>query len=284
MNQRDPDDLAGRDIIDEVARHMRSNSEALRYSIVVPGAYSVYLHPDDHERLEGIVPQIVDECGRALDEALERLNRPGRLDGVRDVVGLRRLDWRRRGDRWDVRVFADPNGEVPRGDLFVVSSLAVDEPGSWSGSETRRVRTSRSGERTETRESAPARSGAAGAERGLATIAYRDENGDAEYVMRKEHIVVGRGGSGHWVDLKLRASSDVSREHVRIRFEPGSGGFFIRDVSRFGTAVNGQAIPSSIEERDGERVDVGIEVPLASPAEISLAGVLVLRFRAPAGA
>lgn len=283
MNQRDRDDLAGRDIIDEVVRNMRSNREALRYSIVVPGAFQVRLHPLDFERLQGLVPRIVEECGRALDEELERLNRAGRLDHVREAVGLRRLEWRRLGDRWDVSVLADPNDEVSLGDVAVHSSLAVEVPGGWSGTETRRVRTSRRGERTETRESAAGGVITDALPRVLATLSYRDENGDGEYAMQKEHLVVGRGGTGHWVDLKLRASSDVSREHVRIRFEPGVG-FFIRDVSRFGTTVNGRSIPTSIEERDGERVDIGLEAPLPRVAEIGLAGVLVIRFHAQAGA
>jgi hypothetical protein len=64
-----------RDIILEIVRNMREGLEPLHYSTLPPSIYQVYLHPDDLERLRGIVPRIVEEARRALDAELESLNR-----------------------------------------------------------------------------------------------------------------------------------------------------------------------------------------------------------------
>jgi hypothetical protein len=93
-------------------------------------------------------------------------------------------------------------------------------------------------------------------------------------------VVIGRGGAGYWVDLKLDTVPDVSREHVRLRHDPASGRFFIKDVSRLGTTVNGEPIPPSLSRSEDGRRDADVEVPLPSRAVIGLAGRLFLDFRA----
>src|SRR5579863_2244469 len=64
-----------REVILEIVRNMREGLEPLHYSTLAPAVYHVYLHPDDLERLRGILPRILDEASRALDAELERLNR-----------------------------------------------------------------------------------------------------------------------------------------------------------------------------------------------------------------
>ena len=64
-----------RDIILEIVRNMREGLEPLHYSTLAPAIYHVYLHPDDMDRLRGILPRIVEEARRALDAEVERLNR-----------------------------------------------------------------------------------------------------------------------------------------------------------------------------------------------------------------
>ena len=69
---------------------------------------------------------------------------------------------------------------------------------------------------------------------------------------------------------------DVSREHCRIRRDAATGRFFLKDVSQFGTTLDGVRVPSSLSE---ER-DTNIEVELPSRATISLADVFTLEFEA----
>ena len=80
--------------------------------------------------------------------------------------------------------------------------------------------------------------------------------------MTTNQLVVGRGGVGYWVDVKLDTSADVSREHVRLRRDEPTGQFFLKDLSSLGTTVDGAAVPSSVEVVEGRKRDKGIEVPL----------------------
>jgi len=59
---------------------MREGLEPLHYSTLAR-IYHVYLHPDDMERLRGIVPRIVDEAPRPRcgDESLNRSGLAKRL-------------------------------------------------------------------------------------------------------------------------------------------------------------------------------------------------------------
>ncbi len=112
----------------------------------------------------------------------------------------------------------------------------------------------------------------------IAILTYQDQQGSHRFAMSKNEIVVGRGGVGYWVDVKLNTSADVSREHIRVRRDPASGQFFLKDLSTLGTTLDGQAVPSSIEVVEGHRRDKGIEVPLPPRARIGLAGIVFLEF------
>ena len=112
-----------------------------------------------------------------------------------------------------------------------------------------------------------------------ATIEYEDQTGRQTYRMAKNQIVIGRGGRDYWTDLKLNTLPDVSREHVRLRRDAQSGEFFIKDLSRLGTSVNGESIPTSVEFVDGEKRDKNVEVKLPASARIGLADVVFLDFR-----
>ena len=113
-----------------------------------------------------------------------------------------------------------------------------------------------------------------------ATIEYEDQSGRQTYRMAKNQIVIGRGGRDYWTDLKLNTLPDISREHVRLRRDTETGEFFIKDLSRLGTSVNGKAIPTSVEFADGEKRDKNLEVKLPAQARIGLAEVVFLEFKA----
>jgi predicted component of type VI protein secretion system len=97
--------------------------------------------------------------------------------------------------------------------------------------------------------------------------------------MTKDEIVAGRGGRDYWTDLKFDTLPDVSREHFRLRRDPASGKFFLKDLSRLGTTINGEKAPSSVEFVDGEKRDRNLEAPVPEQARIGLADVLFLEFR-----
>jgi pSer/pThr/pTyr-binding forkhead associated (FHA) protein len=271
--------VRGRDIIAQVIENMRSQGEELRYSTIVPAAYDVYLHAADFQRLESLGDVIAEQARRALDEELQLLNRESRIESrVRTALHKPRRPYERAGPAWEIRLISDPNEELAQGDILVDSTLVIPDTEIVSGSRTRRIVTTRRGDRVESRTAAPNAPNAPNAPP-LATLSYRDENGDAVFRMEKPQVVVGRGGPGYWVDLKLRTVPDVSRDHLRLRYDEAERRFYIKDLSTLGTSVNGAAIPSSIELRDGEKVDRNVEVPLPPEAEIALAGAVVIRFR-----
>jgi len=286
--------VRGRDVIAQVIENMRSQGEELRYSTIVPAAYDVYLHPADFQRLESLAQVIADQARRALDEELRLLNHESRIEArVRQALHRPRLPYERAGSAWEIRLISDPNDELAPGDILVDSTLLLPENEVVGGSRTRRILTTRRGDRTESRElpatlvatmSAGPAVATAPPTATLATLTYRDENGDGVFRMDKPQVVVGRGGPGYWVDLKLRTVPDVSRDHLRLRYDEAERRFYIKDLSTLGTSVNGAAIPSSIELRNGQRVDRNLEVPLPPDAEIGLAGAVFIRFRAEARA
>lgn len=283
--------VSGREVIVEILRNMRECGEQLYYSTLVPAAYEVYLHPDEFRRLEPAREAIAREARRALEEELARLNREGWLDQVRS-----RLGWSRRPrevapeSAWRIEILADTDGTLAPGDVRVVSSLGVDaSPEFDGGRRTERIFTTT--RHRPARERAPREQGAppppieppALAPRPLATLAWEDDGGPHTHSMERPSLVIGRGGAGYWVDVKLETVPDVSREHVRLRHDQATGRFYIKDVSSLGTTVNGEAIPSSIERAGDERRDANVEVALPPRARIGLAGRLFIEFRAEAG-
>jgi hypothetical protein len=273
---------------------MKEGLEPLHYSTLPPAIYHVYLHPDDMERLRAIVPRIVDEAKRALDAEVEQMNRASLSERLTE-----RLKLARRGEPkisapeggWQIRILENTDEEVAQGDLVIHSELALPAKMELSaGSMTKRIATRKLGgtqstaQTYEPKKAEPAPAGPPPAEEGVfAVIEYEDQGGRKTFRMNKNEIVVGRGGHDYWTDIKLDTLADVSREHFRLRRDAASGQFFLKDLSRLGTTINGEAVPSSIDFSDGEKRDLQVETPVPAQARIGLAGVVFLEFRSTAG-
>jgi len=278
-----PKVATGREIILEIVRAMRANVEPLLFRTLAPSRFFVYLHPDDYRRLEGILPVMVDEARRALDEDVQAWNAEMQRRG-------RGLPWRRREpdqapleappDGWTIQFEPDADEEMQPGDIAVASELSIPPPAEFAGVRTRRVtvRKGEAGSRTAefVEGSAPGTAEATGTI--YATIAYDDRTGAHTFAVTRNQVVIGRGGLGYWVDLKLETAPDVSREHVRLRRDEVTGQFFLKDLSSLGTTIDGRPVPSSIEVVEGVKRDTGIEVPLPARARIGLAETVFLAF------
>jgi hypothetical protein len=257
-----------RDIILEIVRNMSEGLEPLHYSTLPPAIFHVYLHPDDMERLRGILPRILDEARRALDAEVESLNRASLAE---------KLKIARRNDPkiavpeggWQIRILENTDEDAAPGDIEIRSELAVPAKEEFgSGSMTKRIATRRLGGVESTKQSYEAPAAAAVVPAGtFAIIEYEDKSGRKSYAVSKDQIVVGRGGRDYWTDLKLDTLPDVSREHLRLRRDAATGQFFLTDVSSLGTTIDGaKAAPQQ-------------ETPLPARARIGLAGVVYLEFR-----
>jgi pSer/pThr/pTyr-binding forkhead associated (FHA) protein len=278
MNHSDTAAVAtGRDIILEIVRSMRENLEPLHYSTLAPAIYHVYLHREDIERLRAITPRIVEEAKRALAEEVNRLNKTSLLDHLGGPRRMPKIAPPEQG--WQIELHENTDEDVKPGDIVIHSDLALPpRPDLGAGSMTRRIATTRiagvqSGPRRVDEAPSPATEV-------YATIRFEDNRGPQVYEMTKDQIVVGRGGQAYWIDLRLDTLPDVSREHLRVRRDPESGKFFLKDVSQLGTTLNGKPVPRSIQEVNGEKRDQNVEVALPPSARIGLGGVLFLDFEA----
>jgi len=270
-----------RDIVDAVVANMRQNLERLKYSTLAPSRYTVYLHPTEFDRLETIIPVLQEQTIRALDEELRRLNAAGSTARwMRRVVGERELEIRNAATDWYIAFLADPDGELKEGDLLVDSELLMPaRPDLGLGEQTRRITTVESGPRARTVEHTISRSRSPSTPRLLGRIEYDDESGHHFYDVTKDSFTIGRGGIAYPVDIRIVASPDVSREHVRIRRDPASDQFFLIDLSTLGTTLNGRHVPKGFDEVDGTKRENGSEMLLPDVAKIGLAGTVFLELR-----
>lgn len=279
--------ITAEDVIVALVESMRQSLEPLLFTTWAPGLYHVYLRQRDFERLKGIFPAIIEEAKIALDQEIDHLNESATPSGL-----LAFLPWFKKEpakqylkpkEDWNISFSIDD--DLPETEKYRVEVLLVlpPSPEYGPGNQTIRVTTNKGagGMTTKrTTESSTDQPPNPPAERALANITYEDQRGEQTYTMKKDQIAVGRGGVDYWVDLKLDTKPDVSHEHLRLRYDKRTSQFFIKDMSTFGTTVNGVAVQSSVEVAGGAKRDKDIWVPLPPKARIGLAGVLFLDFEA----
>lgn len=290
-------------LVDAIVDNMRQNLEELKYATLAPSRYTVYLSQAEYTRLEGILPRLQAEAIRALNEELERLNRPNWLQRrVGWVPGRRRPVAENAGTRWHIEFLVDTDGELASpGDIIVHSDLMLaPDPELGVGERTRRITTRfRSGDDgpgsdhigktpkgsdpgltpTEgaTQAAAPASPTHAPAAV-LARLTFTDNDGAHVFEIRRDKTTIGRGGRAFAVDVKVVTTEDVSREHARIRRDEATGQFFLVDLSSLGTTLNGRHVPRGVELRDGIKHETGAETALPARARIGLADTVFIEF------
>jgi hypothetical protein len=269
-----------RDIIDAVVENMRKNLEPLKYSTLAPSRFTVYLHPMEFVRLEGIIPILQEQTTRALSDELIKLNRRPAMWQRVGRWGSAVPEVRNAAD-WQVDFLADPDGDMNEGDLLVDSELILPaSPELGVGERTRRITTMHAGQQTSTREQTMNRQpeGVLTPTPVFARIEYEDTSGPHVLDLTKDSITIGRGGIAYPVDVRITSSPDVSREHARIRRDPSTGRFFLIDLSSLGTTLNGRHVPKGYDEVDGARRENGSETQLPDSATIGLADTVFLKF------
>jgi hypothetical protein len=273
------------EIIDLLLEEFRAEILELRYSFVVRSVFLVYLAPRDIKRLGPVLELTKTQAIRALNEALTTLNKKKlRIPGLASAQKRYEMI----GDSWIVEFHENTDDDADENPLIIQSEFAprqaIDrDKDDRIGTETVRItKRAVSGLTSTTTETIRNESMLNRTVNNLvyATLEYQDERGNQTYEMTKERIKIGRGANDTWVDLRLHTKQDISREHVQIRLDPVSGKFFIKDLSTYGTSVDGKKIPPGIDRVNGSENDLNVEAPLPPKAKISLAGVLTLQFRA----
>jgi hypothetical protein len=262
--------LKAKEIVEAIVENLREGLEDLMTEVVAPSLYQVYLHEDDYDRLKTLMAKIEKEAAKTLDLELARLERE-EVPTVKRLIGQVRKKpelahpprkYVSAAGGWQIRFQPDPNGRLAPGEIEVVSEFAPEvSPDYSAGSKTHRILTSRKlgqGTMTTRRETV-------GDDNALARISYRDEKGPHTFHMAAEEIVIGRLADGVWADLRLETFPDVSREHARIKRTP-EGVFRIKDLSKLGTWIDGNALPKNEWS------------PMPDRCRIGLAGVIDLEF------
>lgn len=270
----------GNRIASEVERELQMQLFPLRNVVLAPSEYHVYLHPDDFEHIRHVVPRIVHDVQDCLNALVKRLN--GRSNWSR-MLGAGGPPIEIPAGGWAIHINPALNGDVNRGELGIHARLSVPpQPRYGSGAGTVRVvqtivsGTDRRvvGERNE-----PAVATAAAPETGARPgvdgprLTYSDDNGAHVFAITKELTKIGRGGEDYWVDLTLVTGTKISREHCHIRRD-AAGAFYVRDVSTWGTRLNGQPLAKYVEGDPS-----AMEYALADGASIQLADAIVMEFR-----
>jgi FHA domain len=273
------------EIIDLMLEEFRAEILELRYSCVVRSVFLVYLSSRDMKRLGPVLELTKSQAIRALNEALAGLNKKRlRIPGI--ASNQKRYEMI--GDGWVVEFHENTDDDAEQNPLIIQSEFAPrqeldrdrdDRIGTETVRITKRAVSGLTSTTTETIRSASMLNRTVN-NVVYATFEYQDERGTQAYDMTKDRIKIGRGAADTWVDLRLHAKQDISREHVQIRFETETGKFFIKDLSTYETSVDGKKLKPSMDRANGEENDLNIEAPLPPKAKISLAGVLTLQFRA----
>jgi hypothetical protein len=273
------------EIIDLMLEEFRAEILELRYSCVVRSVFLVYLSSRDMKRLAPVLELTKGQAIRALNEALATLNKKKlRIPGL--PSNQKRYEMI--GDAWVVEFHENTDDDAEENPLIIQSEFAPrqqiqrdrdDRIGTETVRITKRGVSGLTSTTTETVCSASMLNRTAN-NVVYATFEYQDERGNQAFEMTKDRIKIGRGAADTWVDLRLHTKQDISREHVQVRLDTASGKFFIKDLSTYGTSVDGKKLTPSMDRANGAETDLDIEAPLPPKAKISLAGVLTLQFRA----
>lgn len=278
--------ITGDDIIAEVLRNAGQGVFKIRYTALLPSIYHVYLHPSDHDTIKPVLTALAAETRAALIEHLDQLNREAKPSVIATKLGFdsgKHVEYKILDPDWTIEFHPDAEERLQRGEIEIYSELAsAERPDFGEGAMTRHVtKRLNSGETSSTRIPASEVTGPAQPRPGSPVFGYiRYENAGAKEVfpITKNQVVIGRGGKSFWVDLKLTAPTDISREHCRIRRDPATGQFFLKDVSQFGTTIDGKRVTGSVQSKDGQDRDQNIEAPLPKQAVIGLADSVYLNF------
>lgn len=265
------------EIIDLILSEMHAEITPSRYSIFVRSVFQVFLYGEELERLRPTLKKTGEEAIRALNEELDKLNNPLQKR-LKIPLGSKRKH--QALSEWTVEFHENTDDDAADNPLVIHSSFGrpTADPDRGGTETTRIIKRNSEGASTSTSRTitAPRRDEKRSC---YAVFDYEDDSGPHTFEMTSELVKVGRGGEHNWVDIRLVAPRDVSREHFQVRRDAASGKFFLKDISTLGTTVNGRKVKASIEVVDGAEVDNNIEEPLPDKAKIGLAGVVVMKFK-----
>jgi hypothetical protein len=255
--------LSGQTIIDELIRNMELGRLEMSYSILLPCIFSVYLHPDDYNRLASVQEFVREDARRALNARMAEWN-SAKKTILRRGAPIKQC--RIAQSDWWIELFIDSEGAVPAGDVEIHSELNDSVQPGYRGVKTTLI--NREPSVTEARVERDRESTRRQPERVFAEIRYQDDSGPQTFFITQNEVSVGRGGQDLWVDLPLYTGDQVSREHFKLLRNPKNGTFNIFDQSRNGTWINGKRVPRGVEHPVPDRAEIGVAEVLKLSLEV----------------
>lgn len=249
-------------ILKAVIKHMQRNRIRMWTTVYVPGWYEIVYPEADRKDMEDLEPFLMRQAKTALNETLDRLNRPTLFERLLPWVFRRKPVEKTQEWRFDIV----PSPAVPPGQMEVHHRVKVGKRMALSDDVTHVVMPG-AGITTTVTVTTPAAGTTLPA---LAVLSWQSGSGARAWRMTKDEIVVGRGGLAEWVDCLIEASAQVSRQHLRIRRAPTGNGLEVLNQSANGTTLNG--VPCPNQQWQG----------LPVPSELVLAGELSIRVEEPA--
>ena len=282
---------------------------------LVPNIYQVVLHPDVFVDLERVFPTIKERSKVRLDKELQRLNQAGgQAVHERLMSGFKRIfskdqppaspgtpppdRYQRAGSGWEILFTPAMTTPFDVSEVMVEAVLdAATRNNNLAGPKTVRVRVGGATDTATVQPASEAESGTPPTQRSplpadasppmpapaipaptgqkLARLSFKDDQGPQTFMMTQQEISVGRGGKGAAVDVQLHTLPDVSRHHLSLRHDPSSNTFLIKDLSTYGTTVDGRTVAPS-RSADGDR---NHWERIQNETTIGLAGVLFIDFK-----
>jgi hypothetical protein len=255
--------LNGNVIIGELLRNMELGRFEMAYTVLLPCVFTVYLNPADHASLRGVFDLVADDAKKALRARVTEWNSESSVLGIRRRTKAGK-EFKIACRDWNIDFLPEP--EVPPGDVEIHSELnETAEPG-YRGMKTTLMGREPvvSGHKTTGSRAQPSYV----ADSVFAEIRYEDDSGPQVFSVTQNRVRVGRGGDEQPMDLALYTNDEVSREHLVIQRDPGTGQFSVTDVSTNGTWI------------DGKRLRKGVAEILPARASIGVGEVIVLSFEA----
>ena len=118
----------GKHIWNAVRDELMLNLYPLPFSTLAPTVYHIYLHPEDFVAVEPIASRIVAQIEKALTTEVASLNDGMARQARRVLARLLKRDElppiEVPTSGWEIHIQADRNGEIARGQLGIVSTLA----------------------------------------------------------------------------------------------------------------------------------------------------------------
>ncbi len=278
MTRNSNSSVTPEEIVGSILEEMQSSILAGWYFDFVPNVFRVYLYREDLERLRGLETPIREQAARALDEELAKLNKPPRTLPFLPAAPKKQA---RALGSWSIEFLENSDEDAGRNRLIVkCTPPVVTGQEQLDGPATVRVNASPvpmdDGAKTQRTSygGPPASEGES-----HARLVFEDDTGKHTYEMTKDLIKIGRGGVDYLVDIQLLTKPDVGREHLQIRRDAKTGKFLIKDLSKFGTWMNGEQVASSVSVENGVPRDRNIEVEMPSKARLNLANVVQIEFK-----